>query len=415
MFTFLHAADIHLDSPLRGLEAYPDAPVGQIRSASRRAFDNLVELAISEQVAFVLLAGDVFDGDWRDYNTGLYFVNRMGRLRQAGIPVFMVSGNHDAASIITRSLKLPDNVTLFGDQRAGTVLLEGIGAAVHGRSFATKAVREDLVPSYPVGDSHLFNVGLLHTSLNGRDGHEPYAPTTLDALRSRGYDYWALGHVHQREEVALEPRVLFSGTIQGRHVRETGAKGCTLVRVAEGRVRGVEHRALDVLRWAECRLDASGCEASHELLWRLHELLEAERSRSDGRPLAVRVVLQGASHLHASSPALHEELRGVAAALGDVWIEKIAMRGGEESGAAAARPDSAALAGLWGRISAIGTGGAGIAEGIPELEKLRQKLPAELLAGGDPFEPDAEALAALRSEVREMLGAWSAGGGADED
>ncbi|HCU69465.1 MAG TPA: DNA repair exonuclease, partial [Desulfomicrobium sp.] len=121
MFRFVHAADIHLDSPLRGLESYPDAPVEQIRGAARRAFDNLVDLAIDEGAAFVLLAGDLFDGDWKDYNTGLYFTHRMGRLREAGIRVLMVSGNHDAASQLTRTLRLPDNVTLFPHRKAATV------------------------------------------------------------------------------------------------------------------------------------------------------------------------------------------------------------------------------------------------------------------------------------------------------
>lgn len=121
MFRFIHAADIHLDSPLKGLESYPDAPVEQIRGAARRAFDNLVTLAIEERAAFVLLAGDLFDGDWKDYNTGLFFTHRMGRLRERGIRVFLVSGNHDAASQLTRALSLPDNVTLFptGNRKQG--------------------------------------------------------------------------------------------------------------------------------------------------------------------------------------------------------------------------------------------------------------------------------------------------------
>jgi len=120
MFRFLHAADIHLDSPLRGLEVYQDAPIEQIRSAVRRAFDNLVDLAIQEETAFVLLSGDLFDGDWKDYNTGIYFNSRMGLLREAGIRVFIVSGNHDAASRITHALHLPDNVTLFSSRVAET-------------------------------------------------------------------------------------------------------------------------------------------------------------------------------------------------------------------------------------------------------------------------------------------------------
>ena len=109
MFKFIHAADIHLDSPLRGLDKYEGAPVESIRGATRRAFANLVSLSISEHVDFVILAGDIYDGDWKDYNTGLFFVKELSRLEEAGIPVVLLYGNHDAQSRITKSLTLPEN------------------------------------------------------------------------------------------------------------------------------------------------------------------------------------------------------------------------------------------------------------------------------------------------------------------
>src|SRR3989339_81166 len=140
MFTFLHAADIHLDSPLRGLEGYADAPVEQIRQATRRAFDNLIELAIEEQVAFVLLAGDLYDGEWKDYHTGLFFIDRLSRLRKEKIMVFLASGHHDAASQITKALRLPDNVHLFSTKHPETIILEELGVAVHGQGYHTRAL-----------------------------------------------------------------------------------------------------------------------------------------------------------------------------------------------------------------------------------------------------------------------------------
>ncbi len=124
MLRFLHAADIHLDSPLRGLERYEGAPVEEIRGATRRAFENLVDLAVSEKVAFLLLAGDLYDGDWKDYNTGLFFAAQMRRLDEAGIPVFLIAGNHDAASQITRSLRPPSNVTVLSTKKPETRLIE---------------------------------------------------------------------------------------------------------------------------------------------------------------------------------------------------------------------------------------------------------------------------------------------------
>ncbi|MBZ4218934.1 MAG: DNA repair exonuclease [Chlorobium sp.] len=414
MFTFLHAADIHLDSPLRGLEAYQDAPLEQIRLAARRAFDNLVELALDEKVAFVLLAGDLYDGDWKDYNTGIYFVNRMGRLREAGIPVIMVSGNHDAASLITKSLKLPDNVTLFPHRSVGTLLLDQYGVAIHGQSFSSRSVMDDLVRNFPQGDPALFNIGLLHTSLNGRPGHEPYAPCTLDALRSKGYHYWALGHIHQREEICRDPWVVFPGNIQGRHIRETGQKGCTLVSVDEGCVISVEERELDVLRWAVCQVDPAQCDSTGSLYDLVRESFEEERAKADGRPLAVRLIVEGVTALHVefheNALQLREEFRSVAAALGDVWIEDIVMKTRKNTEPVGRGADDSPVEALLKSVEALQLEESTLLGLVPEFEKLRSKLPSELLSDGDPFRPDEDELSLLREEVKELLMAKIAGG-----
>lgn len=414
MFSFLHAADIHLDSPLKGLEVYQDAPVEQIRWAARRAFDNLVDLAITEEVAFVLLAGDLYDGDWKDYNTGIYFVNRMGRLRDAGIPVFMVSGNHDAASQITRALHLPDNVMLFSHKKVETSILDHLGVAIHGQSFSTRAVTEDLTRNYPQGDPSLFNIGLLHTSLNGRPNHETYAPCTLDALRSKGYQYWALGHVHQREEISREPWVVFPGNLQGRHIRETGAKGCTLVTVDDGRVVEVEAKELDVLRWSQCKLDLGKCEKTESLLEMVRETFEDERERADGRPLAIRLVLEGITpihgRLHENSAHWHEEFRAVAASLGDVWLEKILINTRKEMLFNGFTDDSP-IAYLQKSVEGLQFESSRLLDLIPDFEQLRNKLPPDLLIDDDPFTPREDELAALIEDVKELLMAKMQQGG----
>ena len=226
--SFLHAADIHLDSPLKGLERYENAPVERIRGATRRAFTRLIDLAIEKRVDFVLIAGDLYDGDWRDYNTGLYLVRQLGRLRDARIPVFVIAGNHDAANKMTRMLRLPDNVRFLAHDRPETVRLDDLGVAIHGQSFAKAAVTENLAAAYPAPVSGYINIGLLHTGMGGADGHERYAPCTLEELRLRGYDYWALGHIHARQVLCNDPPVVFAGNVQGRHIRETGPKGCLL-------------------------------------------------------------------------------------------------------------------------------------------------------------------------------------------
>ncbi len=330
MFRFLHAADIHLDSPLRGLESYEDAPVDEIRGACRRAFDNLITLAIDTPVDFVLLAGDLYDGDWKDYNTGLFFIDRMARLRRHDIKVIMVSGNHDAGSRISRNLRLPDNVKLFSSRRAESLLLEEIGVKIHGISYQRRAMTDNPVPQYPPADPDYFNIGLLHTALSGRAGHEPYAPCTINDLRAPGYDYWALGHVHQWEEVSREPWIVFSGNIQGRHIRETGAKGAVLVTVGHDRVEQVDFQELDVLRWTFCQVDLSDCQNLEMVEDKVRRAFIREQEQAAGRPLALRLELSGTCPVHVSlqQKAMEqmEIFRGIAIELGSIWLEKIKFK-----------------------------------------------------------------------------------------
>jgi len=407
MFRFLHAADIHLDSPLKGLEVYQDAPVEQIRGAVRRAFDNLVDLAIQEEASFVILAGDVFDGDWKDYNTGLYFVNRMGLLREAGIQVFIVSGNHDAASQISRALHVPDNVKLFSHKKAETIILDDLNVAIHGHSFPSRIVTEDLTQYYPQGEYGLFNIGILHTALTGRPGHEPYAPCSLDVLRSKGYQYWALGHVHQREEVSRDPWAIFPGNIQGRHIRETGAKGCTVVTVEEGQVKEIEHHDIDVLRWAICRVDLNDCETQEECLDRVRQSLEEELAGAQGRPVAARLILEGDTSLHGDlhERSLHwtEEFKGIAAALVEAWIEKTILHTRKKPSSGEASAEGTSINTLIRAVEDLELENRDLTDLMPEFEQLRSRLPPDLLADENPFHVQEEDMVALREDIKELL------------
>jgi DNA repair exonuclease SbcCD nuclease subunit len=330
-FRFLHTADIHLDSPMRGLEADPDAPIKLVREASRAAFRNLIDTAINERVAFLLIAGDLYDGDWQDWRTGLFFVEQVSRLAAAGIPLIMVAGNHDAASVITRHLRLPEHVTLFPHDRGGRLLLEEYGVAVHGQSFATRAVTEDLSRNYPNPVPDLFNIGLLHTSLTGRPGHENYAPTTVDVLIAKGYDYWALGHVHAREIIHEDPWIVFPGNLQGRQVRESGPKGATLVTVRDRRVATLDHRILDVFRWCPIDVSVSGERDFDGAMDRIGRALSTSLEAAEGRPIAACVKLTGATLLHEQFLAEAERLRQAVLAearqygVDTVWIQSVVI------------------------------------------------------------------------------------------
>ncbi len=410
MFSFIHAADIHLDSSFHGLERYEGAPVEEIRSATRRAFDNLVELAIEEEVDFVLLVGDLYDGDWKDYNTGLYFVERMGRLREAGIRVFIVAGNHDAASQITKHLRLPDNVTLFSTKKPERVVIDDLNVAIYGQGFATRAVTDDLSEAYPQGDPQLFNIGLLHTCLDGKPGHEPYAPCSVDGLRSKGYQYWALGHVHNREEVSQDPWIVFPGNIQGRHIREIGPKGCTLVTVENGEISEVEHRNLDVMRWSLCELDVSASETIDDIYEQVREGLQSALDSAEGRPVAVRMVLQGAcsahSTLHADRERWIQEYRALATGLGGagIWLENVSIKTSPSVSVDEVLERDDALSGLLRAIRDVELDTSALDDLADEISSLRQKLPAELLSGDDPYDPTKpEILKDTLEDIKELL------------
>ncbi len=334
MIRFLHAADLHLDSPLRGLEKYEGAPIARIRGASRRALENLVKLAIDERVDFVLLAGDIYDGDWLDVGTGLFFVGEMAKLRSAGIPVFLIAGNHDAASKMSRRLPYPDNVRIFPHEHAETFTLDNIGVAVHGQSYADQAESRNLGLGYPGAIKGLLNIGLLHTALSGREGHEPYAPCILEDLLTRDYDYWALGHVHQRESVHTNPfpRVEFPGNLQGRNIREAGAKGCLLVAANGSGTAAAEFHALDVVRWNRIRVDCENAFDRDDIYRRVAAGFEDAVASAEGRMLAARVELHGECSLHdsllAQTDALRNQVRALAKSFGDdaVWVEKVQVR-----------------------------------------------------------------------------------------
>jgi exonuclease SbcD len=328
MFRFIHAADIHLDSPLVGLRGIDAAYAQRLRSAPRHALENLVEFAIASKVDFLLIAGDVFDGNWRDFATGQFFVKQMAKLRDSQIPVYLIAGNHDAENKMTRSLPYPDNVHMFESSQATTQRIEAIEVAIHGQSFATQAVTEDLSMRYPAKVQGWFNIGLLHTSCTGREGHENYAPCTIEGLRTRGYDYWALGHIHKREVLCEDPWVVFPGNIQGRHIRETGAKGCYLVTVENSTIT-CQFESLDVLRWETLRLDVGAITSFDGIASLFSSKLQQALDRSDDRLLAVRVELVGQSPLHRKfrieRERILQECQSVATGLSvdGVWVEKV--------------------------------------------------------------------------------------------
>lgn len=406
----LHAADIHLDSPLVGLEAYDGCPREALRGATRRALGRLVDVALEEKVEMVLLAGDLYDGAWRDYSTGLHFVAEMRRLREAGVPVVMVRGNHDAESQITKHIKLPDNVVDLARREPETRIFESLGIAVHGQGFAQRDVREDLARDYPSAIAGAVNVGLLHTALGGREGHETYAPTSLAVLADKGYDYWALGHVHRREVVSRSPYVVYPGNLQGRHVRETGPKGLMLVTIEAGRVNAVEPRDVDVVRWADCVVEAGEDDSREDVLEKVEASLEEALRGAEGRLLASRLTITGATRCHADlvreSDRLAADVRAIGIDAGgpSLWVGDVRVSTRPPLDVESLSKSGDPIAVLL-RAAEDAASDPDLARELVEgLSDLTAKLPEELRA--DPafaFLDDPRELPSVLRDVEELL------------
>ena len=410
MLTFLHAADIHLDSPLHNLDLYEGAPVEEFRQATRRAFENLIRLAISEKVAFVLIAGDLYDGDWKDYNTGLYLVSQMTKLRDAGIPVFIVAGNHDAASRITKTLRLPDNVILIPSKQPSTFRLEKLNVAIHGQSFPNPSVKTDLSQGYPEALKGYFNIGILHTCATGREGHEPYAPCSLDGLRKKGYDYWALGHVHRHEVLLEDPLVLFSGNTQGRHIRETGPKGCVLVSIDHSGRPEIEFKPIDVVRWEIIRVDAHESESGYDILDSFGQKLEKVLDENQGMPTAARIIIEGETAAHddilSDVERWANEFRAAALEIGagKVWVEKTKFNISEPISDMFPEQAGGAISELLNLFDELSNDIDARRVLASELAEIGKKLPVELKSGSDEMQfDDTDWIADLLKQAKPML------------
>lgn len=317
MARIIHAADIHLDSPLQGLGRLGDADLAaELRAATRRAYDNLVRRCIDERADLLVIAGDIYDGDWRSYETGEHFIRGLHALRDSGIEVALLYGNHDAESTITKRLTMPDGVRVLGTSKPESQFFEDLGVVVHGQGYNMPAVLDNLAQSYPNRRDGWVNVGMLHTGVQGAAGHARYAPCTVDDLTGCEYEYFALGHIHERSAPAGDDvPVWFSGNLQGRHPRETGAKGVLVVDIEPGAGAQVRFAECDVARWDVLEPDLTECEHVDDVVAAMNAEYHAALGLAGDRPLVARFRLLGqtpaAGGLTADTERLLFEARGL--------------------------------------------------------------------------------------------------------
>jgi len=390
---FIHTADIHLDSPLSGLSAYQGAPTALLRTATRDAFSRLVDVALEEAVDFMVIAGDLYDGHWKDYNTGHFFCREMGRLHQASIPVYVVLGNHDADSEMTKKLQLPPNVHTFDSRKASSFRIDALKVALHGRSYKDAATHDNLAASYPAPTAGWLNIGVLHTALEGYAAHAPYAPCTLAELAAKGYDYWALGHVHEHTILHTAPWVVFPGNLQGRSIRETGPRGAVLVTANGSGIASVERLLVDGLRWHLVEVNASAARTLADVVTLVGQAFARLLAEvPEGIFVAARVCIQGRSAAHGALFGLALQLREeiVAQAAGQgvdrLWVEKVRLETAPLAAAPQASEHTEALADLAALLAGAPHDADLLQSLQDDLRPLIDKAPLELFDSVAPLE-----------------------------
>ena len=331
-FRFIHTADIHLDSPLKTLASRNENLADLLSEASRTVFSRIIDLCLEEKVNALFIAGDLYDGAQTSMKTARFLVVQLLRLESADIKTFIIRGNHDAESRITRELSFPPLVHLF-DGRGGVVSCSSSSAfpvSIHGMSFNKPHASESLVPKYKEPISGAFNIGLLHTSLNGSIGHDPYAPCTEKELWDKGFDYWALGHIHQRFSVILQNKaIVMPGIPQGRDVNESGRKSVTLGTVQDDRTLKLEERFVQVAEFQRISISLDRITDWQTMLHSVEEALEKTKSQCTAEHLIARVHLTGSTELawrlRRDTDLLLEEIRVYGEKVGRTHIDKITV------------------------------------------------------------------------------------------
>jgi DNA repair protein SbcD/Mre11 len=295
-FSFVHAGDLHLDSPFRGLTAQSSDFARRLRRATFDAYQALIDLCIEKRVSFLLIAGDVYDAADRSVRAQLAFRDGLDRLSRSGIRSFLVHGNHDPLEGWASSIQWPDGVTVFGADGVSTEIVTIDGeptVAVSGMSYPRQKETRNLAKKFRAQHPDLFQIALLHGNCGCNPDHAEYAPARLDDLISSGFNYWALGHIHERVVLSSNPLVVYPGNTQGRSIREAGPRGCVLVSVDRDRRAAVDFMPLDAVRWYCREVSINGLASIDELDKKIGESVDEIRALAVNKPAVCRLNITG--------------------------------------------------------------------------------------------------------------------------
>ena len=331
---FVHAADLHLDSPFVGLQEVQPDLARELLEATFASFRGVVDLCLEAGAEFLLLAGDLFDQPQGSLKAQLYLRRELKRLADAGLETFIVYGNHDHLGGRGVSLEWPPGVTIFSARQVEVAEVRRRGetlARIFGLSHGGAAEAANLTQRFPAAPPGPFAVGLLHANLDRNPDHDDYAPCTLADLARVSYDYWALGHIHQPGvRKAAQPTVVYAGNPQGRHLKEPGPRGCYLVEV-DGHLARPQFKATGTIRWEEVPVDLSGLEKVDQVLAALQKIVEDRRPQPPQQGAVLRVALQGRGAVHRElklpgtlNDLLEETRRQGSSSKPWVWVETLA-------------------------------------------------------------------------------------------
>ncbi|MFP7295703.1 metallophosphoesterase family protein [Neobacillus niacini] len=288
--SFIHAADLHLDSPMVGLKHLPANILSRVRESTFAALERLTAAAIDHNVDFVVLSGDLYDGEDRSLRAQSRFRNEMQKLLQKDIPVYVIHGNHDHLDGSWVHLDMPANVHFFGSEVEMKTFHTKRGESVHlyGFSYQHRHILDKRVDDYQKVEPADFHIGLLHGNEGGKTDHDNYAPFSIKDLYEKQFDYWALGHIHKRTILSENPPIIYPGNLQGRNKKETGIKGCYYVTLTEFGAEKEFIETSDVV-WDEISIDASSLHTFQEILHLCQLTIERLRKSGIGTLLTINL------------------------------------------------------------------------------------------------------------------------------